>query len=558
MSKPPQVLAWQADVDVGLPQDSDLDERIQDSLKRTSTSKQHMLLDDRRPGPCTAVECVQWPPFALNSLSEQGKKFFGEDFTKVARDRLYQGLSLTTDYSGIGCPEEALDHLLTAFYAKDAMHGEPVPQMPHFKNLRAGDLDQHCQEVLRMRSGPFSPECVFGDLMDRCPTPCRVRLEQALESACRNRDRKVSNGLTKTEAFHLVGKRFIMQAWQVTQAYGAKEAAALKSYCHVHGGQCPVLPESNSPGSSMHIAGVSCTDWSSMGGKAGWLGKTALPFLQWLRERVLGGEQIVLVECVPTFDAETLKEMVKEQYHLELLIFSPTLFGQPTERQRAYMILLRKDSFHWHPAISDYGIQAAFERIYARTSLLLGEALFRAPKAVLDEFMQEQIHKQRMPLSSRSGKAWSPFQVSSRSVRDSIASHEKALTNRIGSDGKRAEWICNLQQKADFMQATHFRIPAILRQTHLWLFGRKRWALPIEYLEVQGYNIFGADADGSEDGDNHGHLYKCRITETLKALPSRVLKSVAGNGMHLQAVGSVILFVLGCVQKPSMVEGQES
>ena len=59
----------------------------------------------------------------------------------------------------------------------------------------------------------------------------------------------------------------------------------------------------------------------------------------------------------------------------------------------------------------------------------------------------------------------------------------------------------------------------------------------MEHFELQGYSVFGsADA-------------KSPLAEGLGELSQTRQKSLAGNGMHVQVVGSVIAFVLACTQR---------
>ena len=43
--------------------------------------------------------------------------------------------------------------------------------------------------------------------------------------------------------------------------------------------------------------------------------------------------------------------------------------------------------------------------------------------------------------------------------------------------------------------------------------------------------------------------YKCEIAGYLLELPLARLKSMAGNSMHLAAIGTVLTFVLGCTER---------
>ena len=55
-----------------------------------------------------------------------------------------------------------------------------------------------------------------------------------------------------------------------------------------------------------------------------------------------------------------------------------------------------------------------------------------------------------------------------------------------------------------------------------------------ELLEVMGYNIYDDDE------------YKCEFAEFLRSLSAQRFRGMTGNGMHLRAVGSILMFVAAC------------
>ena len=57
------------------------------------------------------------------------------------------------------------------------------------------------------------------------------------------------------------------------------------------------------------------------------------------------------------------------------------------------------------------------------------------------------------------------------------------------------------------------------------------WAVPVIF------SVFGAE--GERLAQQHFH-WKC----ALKSLPAATIRSVAGNGMHVAVVGSVLLYSL--------------
>ena len=53
-------------------------------------------------------------------------------------------------------------------------------------------------------------------------------------------------------------------------------------------------------------------------------------------------------------------------------------------------------------------------------------------------------------------------------------------------------------------------------------------------MEFQGYSMFDEDPD----------LYKCAFADALQQLSESQLRKLAGNSMHMRAIGTCLLFAL--------------
>jgi len=75
----------------------------------------------------------------------------------------------------------------------------------------------------------------------------------------------------------------------------------------------------------------------------------------------------------------------------------------------------------------------------------------------------------------------------------------------------------------------------------------QRFLLPLEYLEIQCYDVYGASTAATH----------CPFADHLRQPNPHVVRRMAGNAMNLVAVGSVLAFVLGCTARPdhAAVEG---
>ena len=517
-------------------------------------------LEERLTGPRNPIESVLWAIQELESLRDQGQKFFSVDFAALASDRMLQGIVLTTDYSGMGCPEEALQQLLKAVLVCTDRKGPEVPDTSACYSLRAGDMNKHCRCILMKHVGTFRPLCVHGDIMDRCGKKLRERMEHTRTTALGVVQKQIDDGKSKNSASVVeAGRGTVRKIAKFMLGATARKTLPRHAHCYVHDDMCPVTPGAGTcKGLRVHVAGVNCYDWSKMGSAHGWLGQGMPIFMQWARERMVSLEDLIIVECVPQFDSEMMGELFANHYNLDVLQFGPTLFGEPVERPRKYMILTRKDKLQWRTQIEDFGVQDAFFRIFARTVCMEGQCKFRAPDDYIESQLQDLARAQSLPPRSRSGKQWSFYQVASQAVRSSIDDHEAAVARRIGSDAVQTSWIANLRQSSTFMPAMQFTVPALLRTSRLWLCGKRRNALPLELLEVQGWNIWGSggisrDTEVESEGMEPSlpDELRCGFVQHLHDLSSTQIFSMAGNSMHLRAIGATLLFCFGCTEPVS-------
>ena len=208
------------------------------------------------------------------------------------------------------------------------------------------------------------------------------------------------------------GRKFVRVAakfiFQGVDNMSAEEIAGITARCDVHGGEeCPSLPKlpKKFKGLLGSIAGLNCYEWSSMGKTMRWLGESAFPFFVWLRERMMGNDDFAIAECVRGFDDDLLKDLVESKFMLFTLEFSPTLFGDVTQRMRKYMILLGKGRLRWHASIGKCGHQAAFERIFGRRVVM--ESIpqrFRAAEEEVKSFIEDMAIRRGFPPRRTGGR----------------------------------------------------------------------------------------------------------------------------------------------------------
>ena len=320
--------------------------------------------------------------------------------------------------------------------------GASSMEPPTLKSLRAGDIESTCRYVLMQHPEPFKPLCLFGNILDRAPADARARLEQLRKQyrqevgldqkpdespSSRPRKRKGAPSKDSKDEFISVGRQFIAEAVDLLRKR-IPSRRSLRGHCYCHGQQCVakfIRPLAFPDGLVVHVAGFSCTDWSSMGYSEGWLGKTSLIFAQWLAEQMETPEQDFLVtECTNNFDAEHFACLVSDRYELTVIHVSPELLGEPTRRNRMYMILLDKSRRQWRLQAS---AQEVYEKTFRRRPCMNVLEKVRAPDSLVREFIDKMVAKRKMPPTSASGRKWGYVQACSASVRSSIQEHTQKI-----------------------------------------------------------------------------------------------------------------------------------
>ena len=114
-----------------------------------------------------------------------------------------------------------------------------------------------------------------------------------------------------------------------------------------------------------------------------------------------------------------------------------------------------------------------------------------------------------------------------------LQKYEDALKNR--QNNRYASLVANLSQNPYFFNTSSV-MPALLRGSSLWSFEKSREVLPEELCEVQGMNIYSPD--------DMGFACPFRSAVANDVFTARQLSQMAGNAMHMAAIGTALTFVL--------------
>ena len=252
-------------------------------------------------------------------------------------ENLLSGLSVTTSFSGMGCPELAC--FILAREAK--LYGCPAEPI---KFHGACDQNALCQHVLTSIAGDHGPSHVFGDLLQELSPEhvrtmichqdsARASVEKAFADApiCEQTAefRKALIGIHTAEFLRKVSK--LAKSWSFNRSK--------RSRCYRCGAShlCQRWPRKNR---ALHIelAGTICVAFSSIGLGWAWLDPSAIACVAWATMMKAIEPDVIIHECVPAFDVETLHSMLGPKYAMQTLVFSPISLGVPSERPRRYTV----------------------------------------------------------------------------------------------------------------------------------------------------------------------------------------------------------------------------
>ena len=258
----------------------------------------------------------------------------------------------------------------------------------------------------------------------------------------------------------------------------------------------------------MHVAGVICKDWSSMGKGGAFTGDSLLCFVHWVRERLVHMEDIVIAECTARFDWKTIQQLFAGVYELTPLRINPAKIGFPVSRPRLYMVMLKVGAKQWSSKVkSSGGAEKLFYKLFGCKATMPGSDHWRADPELVQSALATEAAKRGLPATRDGGKlGWLSLRSAalyarapaplcmSRSVivmcvlaRPWHARHLLPTSKReylkmyeaIAKDaGLQDRGICNLVQRPQFCNHVMEHVPTLLQQSYLWSMGHKRALLP--------------------------------------------------------------------------------
>ena len=302
------------------------------------------------PGPRTLAELQA---FAANLAPELASA----DCWPTLKD----GLVVESDYSGMDVPILVLRRL--------QHHLEGLGKHLHLVHYRSCDIGALQQMTLQGSESP--PMHIFRDLLERVP-------------ACWSELVPPMSGEVSPEQCREFAKLLNDHLCEIFTADNT-------SHCIVHGSACKVSAAvsdhqtGEQPPLKVHIAGPSCTAWSSFGKRRGLEDKSAVPWHIWLTERMALQEDLIVVENSVNLPPTLLVDALARSHVIAWSYISPEDLGWPTHRPRLFMACIKKTSLQWLQPVGN--VTTLLMEQYARTVEVDGDVFLVDSEANRSDYL---------------------------------------------------------------------------------------------------------------------------------------------------------------------------
>ena len=271
---------------------------------------------------------------------------------------------------------------------------------------RSCDIHPGCQEVLT--SSTQAARHVFADILDRLPQEWRQRVDDLLQPASEVADSN-SRQAREAESYKAIGKLIRENRHQIFSLQNTAECLRHEQACPVHAPPSVGVGHDPRRRLRLHVAGPSCTAWSSMGLRRGLADKTSIAWNVWLNERAEIQEEIIVVENSPNLSPSLLADELSASHFLVWANLSPEDVGWPAARPRLYLAALKRTTFAWGGAESQEGnVREEFMKQYGRTVELTGDAFLIDSEDQRRQEMSEKWGRRRAASSTSLSEGLSP------------------------------------------------------------------------------------------------------------------------------------------------------
>lgn len=492
--------------------------------------------------PSTLEQIMAWPHRLAEDLRASHQALFSR-----AQDKLSRGVVLTSSYSGMGTVELAGAMLKAAF----------SPDRGSVIVYSVCDASPQARKVLLSHRGPTRARHVFSDIMHYVPKHDRRTLERITNKHCSEwlALKTKRPPLSPHELRHhssCIGESLRCELLEVLESTQFPE----KAYCDVHCDYCSLDPMQD-PALRGHyhfdIGGNTCTPWSSMGEREGWISLHTMHVLVWACHARYRGAHGVLSECTPYFPAQVLHAQVfanrspkvprcPRAHHFPYVfhseIMSPVDMGIPTSRPRRW-------SFWWQATDRSLMVDSGktLEALYFVDSLACNGSVFLvAPQKMISE----DTARRGQAMTKLTKDQWEALDISHPEAAMPPVLHLRVSEYReLAAEKclvKDNQWkvgfcLCDLSQRPDFARNLQTRHIMAFRRNSI--FHDLVSARPM--LIEECFLAMGFPVPGLVSPKTSAHF---PFPEIFKQLSRDALTNLVGNAMAVPAVGASLCYLL--------------
>jgi site-specific DNA-cytosine methylase len=499
-------------------------------------------------GAQTAEQLFAWQRRALDDLF--GGKGGGERLANL-RIHCENRIEARSHYSAKGTFETA-----TVYFNKLMILGNIYTGLESdcdvIFSTHACDIDGKCRDVLRsMRTLTGAPliSHVFGAIETRLSNECQMIINDYLPAK------------TASNEDWATAIRKVTALIDSSLEKGTLFAPGYTCYCYVHWRPCPIMcraeddgdAQSGASGDSvpcaadkkrarlslppspftLWMAGTPCIDFSNIGQKRKENGPMMVGFLVWIAEIQTLLPDMIIFEITLASTKGFLEYHLGEQYAFVTFPLSQCFFGFPAKRPRRFIVAYRIDT------VSFVGDPREFSDLFEKRvdvtgdSLLLDTDYGRASEMrALAEHRRNYFQDDDLDI---------PLEdiLPPQNLRAYFEHKEKVQTDQPGRVSSTGAYIADLDQAVSYRYGSPF-VPTLVTHGKVVDFKSDRMFTSLEHLAIQGEDVFAI-------GDHAN--FPCLIAGAMATFSPRTRKRMAGNAVHLQVLGVLLLYALSCARR---------
>ncbi len=368
---------------------------------------------------------------------------------------------------------------------------------------------------------PIRSEHLFKELLHRIDATSLMQLQRLQKERRAAYHSEIGKHGQSTVCSKVLGQ-FTRSFLDAASKLLAKAAYPNAAWCEHHHKFCPIWPDHVESMIHLEVGGNTCTPWSAQNRKCeSWLDPVALPCLVWLASTGKVCPHLFVNECVPSFDAMSILPMFLQNTEFSSVVFGPDDLGIPAKRDRRYTIGWRKD--FWRPAIALDSKN--FKTVAGRVVKVDGRIFMRASADQVREYNNRLAAARHLP---------APEDGESYRCLDVMRSADRLRLERCVEGSARENLFWDVTQGHMRPRSQTRCIPTLLRNSLIFETSTSRLILPFEMLCAQCLPF------SLPEGNEFAKFQPVSL-DLLEALGDRTVRHLAGNGMTLPAVGSIIL-----------------